>query len=510
MKSFDCPHCHKVFKCDSGDSEIVLCPHCNGTVSLPEKDLTPGTMIGGFEIISLLGRGGMGNVYLAKQLSMKRMVALKILMKSLTRDKQSVEQFLNEARVSGSLNHPNIIPAIHAGEFEDTYYLATAYIEGEDLEKRLEKEHTIPEKEALKIAIKIGNALNYAWEAYGVLHKDIKPGNLMYDTKGEVFLMDMGIAQYIGEGTGGEDHILGSPFYMSPEQTTASRLSWTSDLYSLGATLYNLIVGCPPYDASEVMRIIEMHSSEPFPDPATRNPKVKVSKSTVELIRKMMEKKPIDRYDSWTGFIEAAEEALHSLERKPAQAQQKSLPRKHKTIPIKPSSRNHKVGKKRKRHAVMYAPKKTNPLMTMLLYMSLLLIASLLAFVIYKHLKNNVAEEAFNEAKRFMANHAGDYDSIILKFQQTAEKTENTKYENQIEQYILNLRRERIEQKKLIVKYKQALKEVVVLASKKQYDAAIQLMLRTTKNIKDPSVLREVDMKIKYYQSLIAKTSKNY
>ena len=181
MRSFDCPHCHKVFNSRADEADVVLCPHCNSTVSLPEKDLLPGTVIEGFKIIRLLGRGGMGNVYLAEQISMERLVALKILLKSLTEDKESVGQFLNEARVSGQLNHANIIAAIDAGEFNDTYYLATSFVDGEDLEQRLEKEYCIPEKEALEIVLKIAHALNYAWETYGLLHKDIKPGNIMCD-----------------------------------------------------------------------------------------------------------------------------------------------------------------------------------------------------------------------------------------------------------------------------------------------------------------------------------------
>ena len=195
MESFDCPHCHKVFAGAPTADEVILCPHCNSTVSLPEKPYAAGTIIGGFEIISLLGQGGMGNVYLANQLSMNRPIALKILLKSLTQDKQAVKQFLNEARVSGKLNHRNIITAIDAGEVDDIYYLATTYIDGKDLEKVLEEETLLEEKKALKIILKIADALSYAWENFGILHKDIKPGNIMYDKKGEVFLMDMGIAQ---------------------------------------------------------------------------------------------------------------------------------------------------------------------------------------------------------------------------------------------------------------------------------------------------------------------------
>ena len=498
MKSFNCPHCHKVFKSDSGDSEIVLCPHCNGTVSLPEKDLPPGTVMGGFEIIRLLGRGGMGNVYLAKQVSMERLVALKVLLKSLTKDKESVEQFLNEARVSGRLNHANIIPAIDAGEVDGTYYLATAYVEGEDLEQRLEKEHYINEKEALQIAIKIGNALNYAWEAYGLLHKDIKPGNLMYDKKGEVFLMDMGIAQYIGEGSGGEDHVLGSPFYMSPEQTTASRLSWTSDLYSLGATLYNMIVGLPPFDAPEVMRIIEMHTTEPFPEPITRNPTAEVSKPTVKLMRTMMGKKPEERFDSWAGFIEAAEKALKALD-------PESAPKKGK-VPIKKKTSKHPKRKKTKKRKIAPVVKKqSNPVASLITYLLMLIIAAGVAYIIYDHRKKTIASESFHKAERFMNDHPGEYDSIINQYQQARLKCKGTEFETQITERLSDLEKEKVQQANLIKIFHQVKKKADSLALNKRYDEAIKLLINSSKKIQDPSVTREVDLKISYYKRMAGK-----
>ena len=485
MRSFDCPHCHKLFESDTADSEAVLCPHCNGIVALPEKDLLPGVMMGGFEIVRLLGRGGMGNVYLAKQVSMERMVALKILLKSLTQDKESVEQFLNEAKVSGRLNHPNIIPAIDAGEHENTYYLATAYVEGEDLEQKLEKEQTIPEKEALNIAIKIAHALNYAWEAYGLLHKDIKPGNLMYDIHGEVFLMDMGIAQYIGEGSGGEEHILGSPFYMSPEQTTASRLSWTSDLYSLGATLYNMIVGLPPYDAPEVMRIIEMHTTEPFPDPKTRNPDIKVSKPTVELLKKMMGKKPDDRYDSWLGFIEAAEKALKLLTAKP-----------EKKKPEGKKSPGKKTSKKAPRAIAPIAQpqqRQASSAMTIVSWLLMLIVAGSVSYLIFAFHKTNVASEALTKAERFAIDHRGEYDSIIDQFQRAKLKCKGTKFERQVDNQLAKYTQEKKYQEKLILHYKEAKREAGRLVKAKNYQKAIKVILETSRNIQDPMVLRDAE-----------------
>jgi eukaryotic-like serine/threonine-protein kinase len=501
MKSFDCPHCHKVFESEPTESEVVLCPHCNSTVALPEKDLAPGSLMGGFEIIRLLGRGGMGNVYLAKQLSMQRLVALKILLKSLTKDKESLKQFLNEARVSGRLSHPNIIPAIDAGEYQNNYYLATAFVDGEDLERKLEKEHTLSEKEALSIVIKIAHALNYAWEAYGLLHKDIKPGNIMYDVKGEVFLMDMGIAQYIGESSGGEDHILGSPFYMSPEQTTASRLSWTSDLYSLGATLYNMLVGVPPYDAPDVMRIIEMHTTEPFPAPETKNPAVHISKPTVDLMKAMMGKKPQDRHDSWLGFIEAAGKALKQLET-PASGKKAPLSKKSSA---KKSPSVRKKGKKgnivpkrtesKKTNAITQI-KKHDPVMAIISWILLLIVAGGVAFIILDYHKKNIAHESVSKAERFAVDHIGEYDSIIDQFLQAKQKCKGTDLEDKVNKRLVKFRKEKKVQQKLIANYKEARIRVDVLFANKNYDKALKTIISASRNIQDPSIQRDADMTI--------------
>lgn len=504
MKSFDCPHCHKIFKSDSAGLEIVTCPHCNGTVSLPEKDLPAGTIVAGFKIISLLGKGGMGNVYLANQISMDRLVALKILLKSFSNDKESVEQFLNEARVSGRLDHENIIPAIDAGECDGTNYLASAYIDGEDLEHRLDREHIISEKEAIEISIKIAYALQYSWDSFGLLHKDIKPGNIMYDKKGEVFLMDMGIAQYISDDSKKEEHILGSPFYMSPEQTTASRLSWTSDLYSLGATIYNLIVGLPPFDAPEVMKIIEMHTTEPFPEPLTRNATSEVTEQTVELLRKMMMKNALERFDSWAGFIEAAEDCLKQFQpedeliissitnkkgKKKApvkKAKVKSLPKKNPT---------------RRKKAPQSIQTKSNPLTTIVSYILVLIIASILAYVVFNHRKELSAENSIKRAERFYQDHPGKYNSLISKFREVKAKCKGTSFEDRVEDRLKSIKKEKATQSKLKAEYKIIRLKAAKLATNRKYTQAIRLLIDSIKHIKDPLIIKEAEMKINIYRT---------
>jgi len=319
---------------------MLYCPHCNGAVLLQSEYFQPGEVLGGFEIVNLIGKGGMGYVYLAKQSSMQRLVALKVIMKTLIgkTDSNIIDMFNKEIQLSGTLNHPNIIKAIDAGENERCYFMAITYVEGEDFEKVLDRGVTVPEKEVFAVALKMADALNYAWEKHGLIHKDIKPGNIIKDKKGEVFLMDMGIAQHMAlGGLKNENEVLGSPFYMSPEQGQGFPLDWHTDMYSLGATIYHMIVGVAPYDAKEVTIIIEKHIVDPFPEPTDRNPNISVSKTAVEILRKMMAKKPEDRYSSWKEFEQTVNDAFFStgkiagkilIQRNPFQNQSKAAERK--------------------------------------------------------------------------------------------------------------------------------------------------------------------------------------
>lgn len=318
MGIYSCPHCEEVFEIDAGTDDVVFCPHCNEAVSLPEEEeISPGSRLGGFEIIRLIGRGGMGNVYLASQISMHREVALKVLPKKITQDKAAVEQFLQEVRMTGRMEHSNIVTAIDAGEHNGIYYLAMTYVNGYDLETVIDKGGPIQENEAIAYIIQIAEALRYAWDKHNLLHRDIKPGNIMITGEGKAFLLDMGIALHATDASKQQnEQVEGSPFYMSPEQTRGEPLDWSSDLYSMGASLYHMITGAPPFDGEDIEKIVMMHSSEPFPDPREKKPELNISPEVASLLRRMMGKRPHDRFSSWKNFIKAAEPLSHRDEKK--------------------------------------------------------------------------------------------------------------------------------------------------------------------------------------------------
>ncbi|NLF18522.1 MAG: SUMF1/EgtB/PvdO family nonheme iron enzyme, partial [Lentisphaerae bacterium] len=225
------------------------CPQCQGMVAVPESRVDCGATLGGFRLDRRLGKGGMGEVFLATQLSVDRQVAVKVLPPSFAADHEAVERFLHEGRLAARLDHANIVTVYEAGEDGGNYYLAMACVEGESLDRRLKRDGALPEREALTIVRTIAEALCYAWDEFQLLHRDLKPANIMLDRRGRVFLMDLGLAKSLGEETGMtlSGAILGTPHYMSPEQAMgSSQLSVQTDIYALGAPLTYLSLAKVP------------------------------------------------------------------------------------------------------------------------------------------------------------------------------------------------------------------------------------------------------------------------
>ncbi len=303
--TFECPSCQSAIEADNTlFGTVRSCPSCEIEVEVPAAHVGPGVELGGFRIEDRLGRGGMGEVFLAEQLSMSRTVALKVLPPEMTTNKEAVERFLHEARMSARLEHPNIVTVLDAGEDCGFYYLAMNYVDGYTLDDRVKREKTIPEAEVLAYGKKVLAALDHAWTHHHILHRDIKPANVMIDKYGEVKLLDMGLAKAILE----DSHltisgtIVGTPYYMSPEQAKSQKqLDFRADLYSVGATLYHLLCGSPPFEGDSVVTILTQHVLEDVPPVQARNPEV--SDACASLMEVMLAKKPEDRYDSYAAAI---------------------------------------------------------------------------------------------------------------------------------------------------------------------------------------------------------------
>jgi serine/threonine protein kinase len=484
MSLYDCPYCEATFEAEIKPDEILFCPHCNEAVSLPkEEELPEGRVIGGFQVIKLLGKGGMGNVYLANQVSMGRLVALKVLPKALTRDKQSVEQFMNEVRLTGSLSHPHIVTAFYSGEENDVYYLAMTYIDGETLEEKIERDGPQSERQVIKWTLQIADALKSAWEKHQLLHKDIKPGNIMINKEGDAFLLDLGIAQHLGEQKKARDFVEGSPFYMSPEQTRGEKLDWSSDLYSLGASLYHLTVGVPPYNDPDIIKIVEMHTAAPFPEPGNRNPDADLSPGFTALLKKMMAKTPAERFASWADFIKDLSEAgkAKSLSR----GKTKTSLKKRRALP----------GKTHKSLSSSYTPPaaKLRPL-TLAIAGAALLAAAAAVFAGLKFYYQSAAEKKLSDARNYLIRPDVNYEIAVQMFQSAADSSDNffvsRKFSGKImielEKIKTAASSEIIEEKSLketIESFNLNISESMKLYKEKQYTAALDRVRQAEKNL---------------------------
>jgi serine/threonine-protein kinase len=186
-----------------------------------------------------------------------------------------------------------------------------AYVNGETLEQRLERGDILSEREALRIVRAVADALAYAWDEHRLLHRDIKPGNIMLDHRGRVFLLDLGLAKSLVDERGITlaNTVVGTPRYMSPEQAQGSGdLGVTSDIYSLGATLFHLIVGSPPFDSDSALAIMSQHVHRPLPCPRERNPAI--GDACSRLVEHMMAKKPEDRCPNWQALVAECDRLL--------------------------------------------------------------------------------------------------------------------------------------------------------------------------------------------------------
>ena len=299
---FRCPFCYYTISVDDMSRGYpVVCAGCGKEVLIPPGRFDPGCIIGDFVILEKLGAGSIGTVYKATQLSLDRQVALKILSPEYTTSK-GIEDFLREARAAAKLTHTNLVQSYAVGEDDGFCYMAMTYVNGENLRTRLRREGRIPVDEALHIVQQVAEALYYAWDEAGLIHRDVKPDNIMITDDGIVKLTDLGLAMNQSEWHEGMD-VSGSPSYMSPEQFRGEKLDPRSDVYSLGVTLYQMISGRLPFESDSVKKLAEMHlEKEP---PSLRRLVPGVPLAVDALVRKMMAKRREDRFASMEEVLKA-------------------------------------------------------------------------------------------------------------------------------------------------------------------------------------------------------------
>ena len=250
--------------------------------------------IGRYRVESELGVGGTAAVYLARDPYMERQVAVKVLSLQFTSDTFYQTNFQREAKVIAALEHPYIVPVFDFGRHGSQPYIVMRHMVGGSLQERLVSEGRLELSELARIISRVADGLDAA-HAQGIIHRDVKPANILFDADGEAFLADFGIAQILHQSTGETGPLVfGTPRYMSPEQITAGSLDGRSDVYALGVILYRALAGRTPYTGSSSRAIAQAHLTEPVPKILEARPDLRPPWE--EIINKALAKKPAGRY----------------------------------------------------------------------------------------------------------------------------------------------------------------------------------------------------------------------
>lgn len=266
--------------------------------------------IPGYQIIERLGAGAMATVYKARQLSLDRLVAIKILPQKFTNNPQFVERFYQEGKAAAKLNHPHIVQAIDVGQSGEYHYFVMEYVKGHTVYDDIVKMGKYPEDMALKIIIETAKALEHAHQA-GFIHRDVKPKNIMINEEGTAKLADMGLARAVSDREAAEAEqgkAFGTPYYISPEQIRGKMdIDFRADIYSLGCTFYHMVTGRVPFDGPNPSAVMHKHLKEDVIPPDHLNPSL--TSGIGEIIEVCMAKDRDHRYNSTSDLLQD----LHAL-----------------------------------------------------------------------------------------------------------------------------------------------------------------------------------------------------
>lgn len=303
---------------------MVACRGCQGKIFIP-GDLPPlattacskcghelmmPMQLRQFELRIPIASGGMGTVYRSFDVNLEREVAVKLMKRELKEDPQALESFYREARAAAALNHSNIIHIYTFDEFESQLYLVMELADAGSLDSRIDREKQVPELDILDTGIKVASALASALRK-NLLHRDIKPGNILFNDEGEPKLIDFGLARKAEGSNDDETTIWGTPYYIAPEKVKREREDFLSDMYSLAGTLYHAVTGSVPFEAPTVEAVVAAHIHTPLTPPNHVVPEI--SQPTSDALARAMAKSPSERFQSYDEFIMAMEAARSQL-----------------------------------------------------------------------------------------------------------------------------------------------------------------------------------------------------
>ncbi len=310
VESFDCTACGKAVSVEGMTPfEPFRCPHCDAIQSVPLR-------LGGFLLLSLLGKGGMGAVYRARDTTLNRYVAIKVMQSSLGDDPKFVEDFLREARAAAQFNHPHVAQIYSFGEEKGQACLVMELLEGGSLDKMIESGEPLDEVQVLDIAVHVAQALKAA-NKIGLRHGDIKPANILFSTSGQAKVVDFGLAWY-AESHQQPGEIWGTPYYIAPEKVKSKVADHRADMYSFGATFFHALTGEPPFDGETAKELVVKRLNEPAPDVRTLRPDL--SPKTAEVLARSLQRDPGRRHPTYTSMLADLQAARNEAERRREEA----------------------------------------------------------------------------------------------------------------------------------------------------------------------------------------------
>ncbi len=305
LKMVTCGQCEtKVFiPGDLPPLGTVPCSKCGHPIMMPK-------MLRQFELRSVIASGGNGTVYRAFDTVLERLVAVKLVKKEMLSDQLAMDNFYREARACARLNHTNIIHIYTFDEYEGQVYLVMELADHGSLDNRIEKQTRVAELNVLDIGIKIASALDLALK-HNLLHRDIKPGNILFDSDNEPKLVDFGLARSVDVEAETGAVTEGTPYYVAPEKIKREKETFLSDMYSLGCTLYHALTGHVPFEAPTVEELVGAHVHTPLTPPNLVLHEV--TQPTSDALVKVMAKNPAERFLSYDEFISVLEASRSQL-----------------------------------------------------------------------------------------------------------------------------------------------------------------------------------------------------
>lgn len=303
VEQFNCPACGATIDVKGATpfSEIT-CHACEAQTTVPQK-------LGNFLLMRMIGMGGMGGVYFARDEQLGRDVAIKVMLQSLGDDPQFIETFRHEAQAVAKLNHANIAQIYSFGQEKGQPYIVMELVSGERVDALMEKHSGLSSREAIRIALEIAQGLSAADEA-GLVHGDIKPENILLDKKRNAKLVDFGLATVAHQNA--TEGIWGTPYYISPEKIRRQKLDARSDIYSLGATLYHMLTRQPPFEGETPVEVVKARLEKPPPDPRDVDPELPPIVS--EIILRMLAVERTERYPNYRSLISDLRKALQTYD----------------------------------------------------------------------------------------------------------------------------------------------------------------------------------------------------